>query len=732
MTTHYTAADIIADSVQSDSNIILEDRAKAILKEFGVPVVTEVRVSTSREAAGAARAMGFPVVIKGIGKNLAHKTEQGMVRVGVATPDDVYSVSESLLDSGVEGIQGLLVQPMVQGKRELVAGMFRDPQFGAVIMFGFGGIFTEAVKDVVFRLAPLDTDDMDQMMDELNARILLDDFRGEAAADRSQIKAVLKGISDLAVRFPDLREIDINPLIITPGGDLIAVDALMVTGKETSTLNRKPLVEKQDIGRLFYPNSVAFVGASETIGKWGHMLLTNTLSGGYQGKVFLVNPRGGIIAGREVYKSLSDINEPIDLAVVTIPADRVLGLIPELKAKHVRGILLITSGFGETGAAGAALEKELIREAQAAGIVVLGPNTMGICNPHKRFYCSGAHVHPIPGSTALVCQSGNMGTQLLAFAEQQDIGIRAFSGSGNEAMVTIEDYMEVFETDDKTRTVVLYIESVKDGRRFFESAARVSKTKPVVILSGGRTKAGGKAASSHTGAMASDARVFRAACRQAGVIQVNQPMELMDLSTVFSSLPLPRGNRVAIMTLGGGWGVVTADLCSEYGLTIPELSEPIVARLDKLLPPYWSRSNPVDLVGENDPEIPMVAVEELLKWDGCDAVLHLGIHGKRIFGEKMVDSIAAVDPGYTRETLDSIKEMMFNYEQDYIDHIIRLMERYRKPVIGVSLLTDSRTKSLYGLDGFTHKGVFFASPERAVKALSGMVRYQSWLDRKAV
>jgi acyl-CoA synthetase (NDP forming) len=424
---------------------------------------------------------------------------------------------------------------------------------------------------------------------------------------------------------------------------------------------------------------------------------------------------------------VSEIEGRVDLAVVTIPARMVPDLIPEFKAKGIKGMLLITSGFGETGPEGVEIEKQVVKEASKAGIIILGPNTMGICNPHKGFFCSGAHVHPMPGSTALVCQSGNMGTQLLAFASQQNIGIRAFSGSGNEAMVTIEDYMEAFEVDELTRTVVLYLESVKEGRRFFESVARVSTKKPVVILSGGRTEAGGKAAASHTGALASDAKVLSAACKQAGVIQVDQPMELLDLSAVFSSLPLPKGNRVAIMTLGGGWGVVTADLCMDNGLTVPTLSTDITERLDTMLPSYWSRANPLDIVGENDPNIPRVTVEELLKWDGCDAVIHLGIHGRRVFVDQMVNSIDAVDPGYSREQLDGIRDALFRAEDDYVDHVVRLTEQYEKPVLGVSLLTDHKSRTLYRVDGCKYKGVFFPSPERAVKALSGMVQYAEWL-----
>ncbi len=727
MTDHTEIENMISTSLKSATSVIREDHAKEILKTFHIPVVPEQSVLTPEEAGSAAYSMGFPVVLKACGEKILHKTESGLVSVGLSSEKEVTEAAINMAALSQGNIESFLIQPQIRGKREFVAGMFRDPLFGAVIMFGLGGIYTEALKDIVFKIAPLNDTDVDSMFREIRSKKLLGEYRGEASVDKKVLKMILMGLSDLATRFPEIKEVDINPIIIEPDGSPVAVDALIITEKLEKDKVKREKIDRNMLRSCYYPESVAFIGASRTIAKWGHMLVTNILNREYKGNVYLVNPRGGEIVGRQAYLSIMDIDEDIDLAVVSIPASKVIDLIPQLKKKNVKAMLLITSGFREIGEAGARLEEDLIREAEKAGILIFGPNTMGICNPHIDFYCSGVHVYPLPGSTSLVCQSGNMGTQLMAFAEQQDIGIRAFSGSGNEAMVTMEDYMEAFEMDELTRTVVLYIESIKDGARFFKSACRVSKKKPVVVLKGGRTEKGEKAASSHTGAMASDYRVFEAACRQAGIIQVQQPMELLDLSAVFSSLPLPKGNRIAIMTLGGGWGVITTDLCMEHGLSVPDLSEAIIKKLDGILPSYWSHGNPIDIVGEGDPTIPKTTVEELLKWDGCDAVIHLGIHGKRILASKMLDSISNTDPAYPQEETNAMKEMVTEIENDYIRHVVELTEKYEKPVLGVSLLTDDQTRTLYRIDGCKYKGVFFPSPERAVKALSGMCRYQKWV-----
>lgn len=206
-------------------------------------------------------------------------------------------------------------------------------------------------------------------------------------------------------------------------------------------------------------------------------------------------------------------------------------------------------------------------------------------------------------------------------------------------------------------------------------------------------------------------------------------MELLDLSAAFSSLPLPKGNRVAIMTLGGGWGVVTADLCSQYGLDIPELGEDLIHRIDTVLPPYWSRANPIDLVGERDPSLPMTVMKILLEWDGCDAVIMLGIMGRRIFQGRMAQMVSLADPSYTRESLDQAVDMLTDWENKYVDQIVQLMENYAKPIVGVSLLNDSQDVTVRQGKGHRFKSVFYDTPEQAVKALSHMAGYQRFRSR---
>jgi acyl-CoA synthetase (NDP forming) len=717
------------DAEKYKKTALSDTEAKGLLEKFDIALVPERFVRKATEVVAAARKIGFPVVLKGLGANLLHKTDRGLVHLNLLNAGAVENAVCEIAAEATEELDGYLIQPHIRGRREFVAGLFQDDQFGPVIMFGVGGVFTEAFSDVSFRLAPLSETDAGEMLEEIRGKAMLGDFRGEQAADRDGLIQTLLGLSRLGIEHPEISEIDLNPLLITPRGRVQVVDALVLIGGRPAQAELLPPVSPDAIGSLFYPKSIAMVGASAQLGKWGHALMINTISGGFKGDLYPVNPKGGTVAGRRVYRSVAEIPGEIDLAVVTIPAGKVLDLIPQFREKGIRNMLLITSGFSETGKLGKELEKELVRAAQQSEILVLGPNTMGICNPHNNLYCTGSPVMPKPGSTAMVAQSGNMGIQLLAFAEQQGIGIRAFCGSGNEAMMTIEDYMDGFEVDSLTRTVILYIESVKNGRRFFEGARRVGEKKPIVLLKGGRSEAGNRAAASHTGAMTSDIKIFDAVCRQAGIVRAEKPMDLLDLAAAFSSLPLPAGNRAAIVTLGGGWGVVTADLCAEFGLDVPELSAQLIAKMDEMLPTYWSRSNPIDLVGDRDPSIPMTVLEELAKWDGCDAVINLGILGRRIMVKRFGASVLQADTAYSPEVIENLNKQFVEFEKNYIEHIVKLMDQYKKPIFGVSLLPDENNQTLYRVAGSSFKGVFYPTPERAVKAFAKMVEYHRFLKK---
>jgi acyl-CoA synthetase (NDP forming) len=478
---------------------------------------------------------------------------------------------------------------------------------------------------------------------------------------------------------------------------------------------------------IFNPSSVAVIGASSTFGKWGQLILTNIVAGNFQGRIYPVNPKEKVMCGLPAFSHISDIPDPVDVAFVTTPAQTLPPILQACGEHGVKGVVAITSGFGETDEAGRHLENRIVSICRQNGLTLVGPNTMGIICPYGNLFATGSHTRPRKGSVAFVSQSGNLGLQLIHWAEQQGIGVSLFVGSGNEAMVTGADYLEYLEQDPHTGIIVLYLESVGKGRRYLETASRINRSKPVIVLKGGRTDAGNMAAASHTGSMSGDVTLFRAACRQAGILNATVPSELLDLSAGFSSLPLPRGNRVGIVTLGGGWGVVTADACNEQGLLVPAIPNKLVAAIGQHLPPFWSKGNPVDLVGTRDLNAPFMAVEELLKWDGIDAVISLGIVGRMELVRLLVESTRRVDPSASLEFLEQIQSFSQEYEKMYVTKLVELMETHEKPVVGVSLTrTDQGT--VRPVAGRRYSGVFYQTPENAVNVLTKMVAYRRFID----
>ena len=477
---------------------------------------------------------------------------------------------------------------------------------------------------------------------------------------------------------------------------------------------------------LFSPRSVAVIGASSNLGKWGQMIFSNIVAGGFPGTIYPVNQKDQSIFGIPAYRHIEEVPGHVDLAIITTPAESVPGILEGCGRKGVKGVVVITSGFSETDKAGRDLEARLVSICRERNLLLVGPNTMGIICPYADLFATGAHIRPRKGSVAFISQSGNLGVQLIHWAEQQGVGISLFVGSGNEAMVSCVDYMEYLERDPRTRVIILYLETVRRGRSFMETAARINRVKPVIVLKGGRTEAGRAASASHTGAMGGEIVFFKAACRQAGLLEVNVPSELLDLSAALSSLPLPRKNRVGIVTLGGGFGVITADRCNERGLLVPAIPEETVTRIGKYLPPFWSKGNPVDLVGTHDPDAPLVAVEELLMLDGIDAVISLGIVGRLEFIRLLVQSTRKIDSSQA-DFLAGLESLGAAYEKKYIEKLAELMETYEKPVIGVSLSrTDEGT--VRPVDGRKYSPVFYQTPEDAVNVLARMVAYRAYLD----
>ena len=447
---------LIEAALQAGIPALDEAAGKQLFAAYGIPVPRGFVTLSAEEAARAAAELGYPVVMKGSAAGVQHKTEAGLVLLGLSDEMEVREGYRTLVaraaTAGVS-LDGILVEHMVQGKREFVVGLTRDRLFGPVVMFGLGGIYTEALHDVAFAIPPFSDEDVEELLDSIEAKVLLGPFRGSPAVDRQALAGIIKAVAQMGDDHPEIREIDVNPLLFD-GADPVAVDALIAMGDPVPVFTRPP-ADLSRLDALVAPRSVVVVGASADTSKWGGMLVANLRLGGFPGPIYLVNPKGGTILGLPAHPSVSDLPEVPDLAIVAVNAALVDQVVDECGRKGVRAVVVVSAGFSETGAEGRALEEQVVRTAEGYGMALVGPNCMGVISSHHKLYATGfTLLRPDPGGASMVSQSGNLGTQLLVAAERRKGGVGKFVGVGNEAMIDAVDFINYLRTDPLTTTIV--------------------------------------------------------------------------------------------------------------------------------------------------------------------------------------------------------------------------------------------------------------------------------------
>ncbi len=472
---------------------------------------------------------------------------------------------------------------------------------------------------------------------------------------------------------------------------------------------------------LFEPRGVAFIGASLNSFKWGFNILHHLFKGGFDRPVYPVNPQGGSWFGREMYHSIADLPDPVDCAVIVVPKELVPASVRDCAARGIGAAVVITAGFSETGAEGAALEREVVSIARAGGIRLVGPNTMGVFSaypsPMQAVMMSSDLTQ---GGVAIVSQSGNLGTSISYRFIRRGIGISRLVSSGNEADLKVEDYMEYLERDDRTRIICLYIEGLRQGRRFMECARRITLKKPVILLKGGTGAIGAGAAMSHTGALAGSYATFRSMCRQCNIIPAETIDEMVDIAGLILSQPVFTGRRIGIVTQGGGWGVISADLCEAHGMEVPPLDEKVAVMMDEYLPPFWSRRNPVDLVAPGKVSMITDSIDIILKHTGMDAILLLGLGYMTLRAQRWLDS-----PVIPRGEIEKQARWMIDEEAKLLGLIEEQIKKYGKPIIPVIDLVAFDDPSEHNLvRRLDREGVMaYPSPEQAIRALAAVQDY---------
>jgi acyl-CoA synthetase (NDP forming) len=483
---------------------------------------------------------------------------------------------------------------------------------------------------------------------------------------------------------------------------------------------------RKKLDAMFFPESVAIIGASDIPGKWGFMITTAIVSGGFKGKIYPINTKKDLILDLKTYPDLESIPDKVDLAIITIPAVHVGNALRDCIKKGTTAVVVISSGFRETGNEGLKLENEIDEIAKDSGLIFLGPNTMGTISTHAGLTAIGVPVFPGKGSLGIISQSGNIGVQIIQWTINRGMGVCFYAGTGNEAVLKADMLLEYFGERDEVNGIAMYLEGVENGRRFMDTAKKVTRKKPVVALKTGRSKTGSKAAQSHSGALAGSFETYTAMFKQSGIIQVRNPTEMLNVAGAMTNLPIPKSNRVGIMSLGGGWGVVTADECEGAGLVLPALSNNIIEELNKRLPSYWNKSNPIDLVGESKPELHLATLELLAKWDMIDSIIALGVVGTLKIVEDFIESQEKIGGHlFSKELKLSVIKDHIRTENKFISEMARLQKETGKPIIAVSLGEGVQTlqHTSYG------PAMCLTTPEEAASILSYMAGYRYYLDR---
>jgi len=579
--------------------------AKELCDLYGIPVPQEGVAKTADEAARLADGMGYPVVLKIVSPQILHKTEAGGVIVGVNSAADVKSGFQTIMDRARQhdpnaDLIGVQVQQMLKGGQEVIVGSITDPSFGKLVAFGLGGVLVEVLKDVTFRLAPVSRADALTMLDGIQAAEVLKGVRGARPANREALADIIVNVSNLVNDIPEIVELDLNPVFAREDG-ATAADVRVVLDFEPKSRRYLPSQDEivRQMNRIMKPEAVAVIGASSEDGKIGNSVMKNLVNGGYQGKIYPIHPKADEILGYKAFQSVKDVPGEVDVAVFAIPAKFVAQALTEVGEKKIPGAVLIPSGFAETG--NVAGQDEIVAIARKYDVRLMGPNIYGFYYTHKNLCATFCTPFDVKGKAALSSQSGGIGMAIIGFSRSTKMGVSAIVGLGNKSDIDEDDLLAFFEQDDNTQVVAMHCEDLKDGRAFAEAAKRVSKKKPVVVLKAGRTSLGARAASSHTGALAGNDKIYEDVLRQSGVVRARSLQDLLQFARGIPVLPTPKGENVVIITGAGGSGVLLSDACVDNGLSLMAMPPDLDTAFRKFIPPFGAAGNPVDITGGEPP-----------------------------------------------------------------------------------------------------------------------------------
>jgi len=614
-----------------------------IIKEYGLLFPKGKLTKSPDEAAQMAAKIGFPVVLKIVSPDIPHKTDIGGVQLDLHSKETVRKAFVRIMDAVAAKapkatVVGVRVEEMCSGGVEVFVGLENNSQFGPTITFGLGGIFTEVLHDVTFRVLPIMKEDAARMIKEIKGYKILSGFRGQPPVSEKVLIDLLLRVGRMGLDLADrLEAIDLNPILVW-GDQHRVLDAKVLLSDKLHPLKSEE-ANTAYLDRFFNAESVAVVGASATPGKIGNAILDSLAKHQYKGRVYPINPQRKEIFGLSTYSSLRDVPGSIDLVVVAIPLSAVPQVIRECAEKNVHNMVIVSGGGKELGSAGKALEAEISRLAQEANLRIVGPNCIGVFNGKTRldtfFQVHERMTRPREGSIAVLTQSGTVGVALLEHVAA--LGLSKFVSYGNRLDVDEADLIAYLGEDPATKVIVCYIEGLNDGRKFLNAARKVALRKPIVVFKAGRTPAAAKASVSHTGFFGGTYGPWKGAFAQAGVISVDSMEELFATVKGLSMQPPAQGNRIAMISNGAGPMVQVMDLLDRYELQIANLADETLEGMRHEYPSYFVVQNPVDVTGSGTAHDYEVGINALLADLNVDIVMPWFVFQDPALGEEIVE-----------------------------------------------------------------------------------------------
>jgi 3-hydroxypropionyl-CoA synthetase (ADP-forming) len=620
---------ILEDAFKNNTKVITEEIAKNILTTYDIKVPRFALVQDVDKAIKEANSIGYPLVAKIVSPQILHKTDVGGVKIDLKNEEDVKTAFNDMYVrlSKEYDVKGILLEKMVPKGVEMIVGLQNDPQFGPVIMVGLGGIFTELFKDVSFRVLPITQDDALEMIEELQGKMLLKGYRGSRPIDLEIICKALVNIGKLGFDIsPYYESIDFNPIIVYSDSYYVADAKILLNDnpKYDAISDAEPNSTHMDL--FFNAKSIALIGASPEVGKVGNSVLESLVKHDYKGKVFPVNAKGyPEIMGLKAYKSLDEISDPVDVVVVTVDLKFVPDLMKICGQKGIHNLVIISGGGKELGGERAEIEQQIKDYSSKLNIRIIGPNCIGMFNGENRLDCAfQGHermLRPKNGNVAFLSQSGTIG---IAFMEHSaPFGMSKMISYGNRSDVDEADMIWYLSEDPQTKVIGLYVEGLGDGRKFVKTAKKVisDRKKPIVVFKNGRTSRGAKQAASHTGSLGGTYTVVKGAFSQSGIISVNSYDELVASLKSLTWQPVPKGNKVAMITNGAGPIIAAIDQFERLGLELANLGEQSISSFKSHYPPTYVIGNPCDITGSANAADYKFAIQTFLDDPNVDIVM---------------------------------------------------------------------------------------------------------------